>query len=187
MHHSDLCNSWGSYQFIQKKSLRKAQELWRVSEISNLTSSQVDREQGIVRLEPGEVKNDEGRRVYLDEELKEVFNRQWEKRKKSGKLTPHVFLARNGKGMVKDFRKARNAACEDADIGKRLFHGFRRTGFRNMVRAGMLERVAMMVSGHKRRSVFERYNILNDTDSKLAAQRQEEYLQEQNSYNRQFQ
>jgi integrase len=49
---------------------------WRVSEIRNLTWSQVDRDQGIVRLETGETKNDEGRTVYLDEELKEVFNRQ---------------------------------------------------------------------------------------------------------------
>ena len=124
---------------------------------------------------------------YVHEELIEVFNPQWEKRKKSGKLSPHVFLARNGKGMVKDFRKARNAACEDADIGKRLFHDFYRAGFRNMVRAGIPEKVAMMVSGHTRRSVSERYNSVNDIDLRLAAQRQKEYLQEQNSYNRQFQ
>ena len=37
---------------------------WRVSEISNLTWSNVDLSQGIVRLEAGETKNDEGRTVY---------------------------------------------------------------------------------------------------------------------------
>ena len=43
---------------------------------------------GIVRLETGETKNDEGRTVYLDDELQEVFNHQWELRKKTRKLDP---------------------------------------------------------------------------------------------------
>jgi integrase len=152
---------------------------WRVSEIINLTWNQVDLDQGIVRLETGETKNDEGRTVYLDEELKEVFIEQWEDRKKSGKLLPHVFLARNGIGMVKSFRRAWDRACQEAGIGKRLFHDFRRTAVRNMVRARIPERVAMMVSGHKTRSVFERYNIVSDADLKMAAQRQADYLNAQ--------
>ena len=152
---------------------------WRVSEIQELTWSQVDLDQGIVRLEPGEAKNDEARTVYLDDELKELFNHQQEDRKKSGKLTPYVFPGGDGKDRIKDFRKAWNKACEEAEIGKRLFHDFRRTAIRNMIRAGIPERVAMMVSGHKTRSVFDRYNIVNDADLKLAAQRQESYLQAQ--------
>ena len=150
---------------------------WRVSEITGLTWNQVDRLQGIVRLEAGETKNNDARTVYLDRELKDVFNNQWELRKKSGTLTPFVFPNHDDKDKIKDFRGSWKKACEDAKIGKRLFHDFRRTAVRNMVRSGIPERVAMMISGHKTRSVFDRYNIVSESDLKIAAQKQETYLE----------
>ena len=153
---------------------------WRKEEISNLTWAEVDRANWIVCLNPGETKNDDARTVYLDEELKEVFKAQWEARKKGlSPITPYVFPNWDGKGKIKDARKAWNKACEDAGIGKKLFHDFRRTAVRNMVRAGVPERVAMTVSGHKTRSIFDRYNIVNDTDLRLASQKHEAYLRAQ--------
>ena len=70
---------------------------WRDTEIAGLTWNQVDRLQWIMRLEVGETKNDEGRTIYPDDELKEAFQNQWENRMRSNTLTPYVFPNADGK------------------------------------------------------------------------------------------
>jgi integrase len=154
----------------------------RDEEIAGLTWKQVDRKQGIVRLEVGETKNDDARTIYLDKELKETFEQLWQARKKSGKLAPYVFPNKDGNRPIKDFRGAWNTACRETGLGYGyktsknyvekwqdtlpkgpILHDFRRTAVRNMIRSGVPERVAMMISGHKTRSVFDRYNIVKES------------------------
>jgi len=139
---------------------------WRKNEILKLRWNQVDLEAQIVRLEPGTTKSGKGRIIALEGELLELIQAQWEKRKvaeipgeSTALLCPFVFH-RNGK-PIRDLRKAWNRACAVAGVSGRIFHDLRRTAIRNMVRAGNHERVVMAISGHKTRSVFDRYNIVN--------------------------
>jgi integrase len=146
---------------------------WRISEITGLTWPQVDQKAGVVRLEVGETKNDEGRVVFMDDETREMLLRRWQTRKRP---LPWVFLNAKGTDRVKRFTKAWRTACRKAGFPGRLFHDLRRTAVRNMVRAMISERVAMKISGHKTRSVFDRYNIVSEADLKRAARQLQEHL-----------
>jgi len=175
---------------------------WRFQEIASLTWSNVDLANGIVTLKVGETKNKEARTVYLDQELKSMLESQWDRRKQAGKIIPFVFPGQSGTDRIVNFRRVWNTACRKIGMGYGyklladyvqewegklpagpIFHDLRRTAVRNMVRAGIPERVAMMVSGHKTRSVFDRYNIVNDSDLKMAAAMQEKYLESQKGTN----
>ena len=57
----------------------------------------------------------------------------------------------------------RGYSCNNA-VPTRFLHDCRRTAARNLIRASVPERVAMLLTGHKTRAIFDRYNIINEQE-----------------------
>jgi integrase len=145
---------------------------WRVpSEVLTLEWRQVDFAAGVVRLEPDTTKNDEAREfpfavlpdlAVLLADQRDVCDQL----KRKGVICARVFH-RNGR-PIRNFRTVWATACKAAGCPGRIPHDFRRTAVRNLVRAGISEKVAMTLTGHKTRSVFDRYHIVSGTDTREA-------------------
>jgi len=147
---------------------------WRIdSEVLPLQWRQVDLREGEVRLEPGATKNGDGRVFPMTRDLKALLERQRAAttavERSTSSVCPWVFH-RSGR-PIRSLRGAFRAACIAAGCPGRLLHDLRRTAVRNLVRAAIPERVAMKMTGHRTRSVFERYNIVSGGDLVQAARR----------------
>lgn len=144
---------------------------WRKQEILKLTWDRVDLQAGTARLDTS--KNYTGRVVVLTENLLATLRRLSDETRAlevaTGQRIPWVFH-RHGK-PIKNFQGAWRTARKTAGLPGLFFHDLRRTAIRNMIRAGVRERVAMAISGHKTRSVFDRYNIVSEGDLREAARK----------------
>lgn len=170
---------------------------WRHEELLNLEVRQVSLLTNGIRLDAGETKNDDGREVAMTSVVRELLTQCI----RAKKPNERVFTREDGRPVRDFRTSWRNVCCaagvgewacrecnepvdaekhcgscgrdcvgEDLNSGL-LFHDLRRTAVRNMVRAGVPERVAMLVGGHLTRSVFDRYHIVSPNDLTEAARK----------------
>src|SRR5262245_3073590 len=137
-----------------------------------LEHKHIDLEAQVIRLPIELSKNKKGLTIPLSGRLLDLVELAWNNRSLD---CPYLFH-HNGE-PIGDFRKSWDNACVNAGLGyfeqidderKRyrglLIHDLRRSAVRNFIRAGVKESVAMRLSGHRTRSVFDRYNIVSEDD-----------------------
>lgn len=136
----------------------------RVGEACQIQWSQVDLDAALIRLEGDQTKNSEARTIPLPDTLVKMLS---EATSKQGT----VFDSTN-------LRKAWCKACLAAGLGTLtevegkadprytglIVHDLRRSAIKNLMKAGVNEKVAMKISGHKTRDVFDRYHIVDTED-----------------------
>ena len=143
----------------------------RTGEIRALTWAAFDRETWTLRLHAGDSKTGHGRTLALEGELRAII----ERRLRARRLDCPLIFHRRGR-PVGEFRKAWASACTAAGVQERRPYDLRRTAVRNMVRAGVDPVVAMRISGHRTRAVFDRYNIVAEADLREAIAKTSAYV-----------
>ena len=147
---------------------------WRKQEILGLTWEEIDRAGGVIRLSPARSKTLVGRILPISQPIAEALARRRARRDPDSPLVFH-----RDDIPVRRWRTAWRTACQAAGVPTRFLHDCRRTAARNLIRANVPERVAMLLTGHKSRAIFDRYNIINEQELLDAGDQLVEYLAQQ--------
>ena len=134
---------------------------WRRSEVLGLTWDQVDLDGCVVRLAAGDTKGGEGRVFpYTDApELRQLIEAR--DRIRDGLFVFHRHGRRIGDGAL---RGAWQRACHKAGLDGRIVHDLRRSAARDLRRSGVSVGEIMKLCGWRTRSMFDRYNIIDEAD-----------------------
>ncbi|OFV96320.1 MAG: hypothetical protein A3F68_07655 [Acidobacteria bacterium RIFCSPLOWO2_12_FULL_54_10] len=144
----------------------------RPGEIRSLTWQAFDSETWTLRLHAKDAKIGVGRVVTVEGPLRGII----ERRMKTRQFGCDLIFHRNSE-TIGTFYKRWRQACLAAGVTGKIPYDLRRTAVRNMIRAGVPERVAMSISGHKTRAVFDRYNIVSEDDLREAVIKTTTYVQ----------
>ena len=147
---------------------------WRKNEILGLTWEEIDMAGGVIRLSSARSKTLVGRILPISPPIAEALARRRARRDPASPLVFH----RDGI-PVRRWRTAWRTACQAAGVPTRFLHDCRRTAARNLIRANVPERVAMLLTGHKSRAIFDRYNIINEQELLDAGDQLVAYLAQQ--------
>lgn len=155
---------------------------FRKSELLNLRRNQVDLLGRWIRLSGSDTKNGEPRAVKMTNQAFELLRVCC----RGKQDTDYVFTREDGNHVV-DPRQDWYDLCRAAKLGRYveakrrngktydkyeglIIHDFRRSAIRNMKRRGITDTVAMKISGHNTRDVFDRYNITDERDLEQASE-----------------
>ena len=139
----------------------------RKGELLKVEWEQVDFSSKVVRLYRGATKTGDPRTVPMIGNMEQVLLKARTERDQYWPDCPWVFNRLGDR--LKDFRGAWESAYDRAGMNGLLFHDLRRSGARNLSRAGVPERTIMAITGHKTRAMFDRYNIVSESDLADAA------------------
>jgi integrase len=153
-------------EYLQDVALFAYLSSWRRNEILSLRWDNIHGD--TVRLRAEHSKEGEARSLALEGELADLIERR--QSQKNGPLVFH----HNGHAIV-DLRKAWRTATRIAGISGKLLHDLRRSGVRDMIRAGVAPHVAMSISGHKTGSMLKRYAIISEADQRAALRKTQEF------------
>lgn len=137
--------------------------------VGGLRVRQVNLREGTISLDAGTTKNADARLVVMTNNVRQLLSGCLD-----GKTDPDapVFTRPDGSPVV-NFDRQWKRITKGAGLPNLIFHDLRRSAIRNMVNAGISEKVAMQISGHRSRKIFDRYHIVPKRDLQEAAKKSE--------------
>jgi len=153
----------------------------------NLTWNKIDLINRVIQLDAKDTKDKEARNIPIHDELYSIL-----KAIPRSIHNDHVFLYK-GK-PVEDIRGGLKTACKNAGISYSrfvkdgfIFHDLPHSFNTHMRKAGIQESVIMAITGHSTREMFDRYNTVDEEDTRKAIDKLQGYFQNSDQSNDQNQ